>query len=299
MTIINAYKNGNYWVTLHSDGTKVRENGLSFFSPEVPESMDMKITNYCDLYCPYCHEMSTTEGVHSNTERLLDNLRSLPAGVEIAIGGGDAMSHPSIDYILEVLNKRGLVCNMTVNQRHMQRTAYRNKVEAFIDKGLLKAVGISITSGDFSALKEVKKYAVPHLIIGVHDIGMIESTLSSFGKALFLGYKQVGRGIQFFNPYVDIKIKEVALELHELMLDYHISFDNLAIEQLNLRKFFTQQFWDMYYMGEEGQFSMYYDAVREEYAISSTSSERSSCSDFRHAADYFKKMQQSVIHSAA
>lgn len=64
MTIINTYKNGNTSVTLYNDGTKVREYEGT---PNIvhPESIDVKITNYCDLGCAYCHESSTTEGKHA------------------------------------------------------------------------------------------------------------------------------------------------------------------------------------------------------------------------------------------
>ena len=34
------YKNGNYFVTIFDDGTKIRENDLDFFEADYPESID-------------------------------------------------------------------------------------------------------------------------------------------------------------------------------------------------------------------------------------------------------------------
>lgn len=51
----------------------------------------------------------------------------------------------------------------------------------------------------------------------------------------------------------------------------HISFDNLALEQLGIRSLVTPEIWERNFMGPDGQFTMYVDAVRNEYAVSSTS----------------------------
>ena len=48
-------KNGNYTMYLDLEtGTKIRKNDLDFFDPEKPESMDIKITNKCDMGCQFC-----------------------------------------------------------------------------------------------------------------------------------------------------------------------------------------------------------------------------------------------------
>ena len=61
------YQNGNYNVHLNLDnGTKIRENDLDFFAPAYPESMDIKITNMCNMGCSFCHENSTPDGLHGD-----------------------------------------------------------------------------------------------------------------------------------------------------------------------------------------------------------------------------------------
>ena len=79
-------ENGNLHTTIYDDGTKVREfEGTP--NPEFPESIDVKITNYCDLACAYCHENSTKEGEHAFLSDLLPLFVDLPQGTELAIGG--------------------------------------------------------------------------------------------------------------------------------------------------------------------------------------------------------------------
>lgn len=62
------YKNGNYTVHINlNNGTKIRENDLDSLIPSRPESIDCKITNQCDMGCPYCFpentSITTTKGL--------------------------------------------------------------------------------------------------------------------------------------------------------------------------------------------------------------------------------------------
>jgi len=60
-SILHSYQNGNTLVNLYNDGTKTREyEGEP--KPVFPESIDVKITNYCDAGCTFCHEKSTRLG---------------------------------------------------------------------------------------------------------------------------------------------------------------------------------------------------------------------------------------------
>ena len=120
---IAQYQNGNTTVTMMNDGTKIREyEGI----PKIihPESIDIKITNYCDMGCAYCHENSTIKGVHADLDKLLEVTAELPAGVEFAIGGGNPLSHPDLVLFLETLKSKGIITNITVNQGHLKN--YQN-----------------------------------------------------------------------------------------------------------------------------------------------------------------------------
>jgi len=53
-----------------------------------------------------------------------------------------------------------------------------------------------------------------------------------------------------------------------------LSFDNLAIEQLNVKRLFTVEGWERFYMGDDFCFTMYIDAVKQEFAPTSRSASR-------------------------
>ena len=64
--LLGSYTNGNYKVSIYDDGTKIRENNLDNLTPDTIESMDIKITNCCDMGCPFCHENSLPDGEHGD-----------------------------------------------------------------------------------------------------------------------------------------------------------------------------------------------------------------------------------------
>ena len=67
-----------------------------------------------------------------------------------------------------------------------------------------------------------------------------------------------------------------------------ISFDNLAIKQLNVRSLMDDDAWERFYMGDDGQFTMYIDTVNEEFAVSSTTKKRFKYTDDMSIEDIFK-----------
>ena len=268
------YTNGNTTVTIENDGTKVREwDGMAV--PKHPESIDLKITDYCDLGCAYCHESSTVAGRHASIASIEHVIDGLPAGVEIAVGGGDPLSHPELIEVLQAMRNKGLIPNITINQGHVLRN--RDLITKLIDDGLVYGVGVSITSRNEEALDFVAERTpnlVIHIIAGVHD----SSILKRDAKFLVLGYKQFGRGVEAYSESVGKSIQKWRMML-PLYLGYrHLSFDNLAIEQLRLRKMLPPSAWEKFYMGDDFTFTMYADAVKREYAPTSRSSNRTSFS---------------------
>ena len=53
-----------------------------------------------------------------------------------------------------------------------------------------------------------------------------------------------------------------------------VSFDNLAIEQLNVRRLISDEQWDEFYMGDDGTMTFYIDMVEGVFAKNSLSMER-------------------------
>lgn len=276
--MIAAYQNGNVSVTLYEDGTKVREfDGIPM--PEYPESIDVKITDYCDANCSFCHEMSTVNGTHGDLELGISVLSDMPSGTEIAIGGGNPLSHTGLIPFLEQLRSKNIVPNLTVNQLHLKK--YQDLIKYLLSEQLIFGLGISYYRSDSQYLDMfMTPNTVLHMIIGVHSHKELEKVHARWpnAKVLLLGYKTFGRGKEYYdktNNYVQQTMYGWYTQLPKFFNSgLTLSFDNLGIEQLNMRRFFTDDSWSEFYMGDDGTFTMYMDLVKRQYAPTSTSKER-------------------------
>ena len=279
MNIIGKYQNGNYTVTIFSDGTKVRENDIDFFAPEKPESMDIKITNCCDMGCQFCHEDSKPDGKHGDilTVPFLDTL--LPY-TELAIGGGNPIEHPDLIPFLIQLKDKKLIPNMTVNQYHFLK--YKEDFKKLCDNKLIYGLGISLTAVTDDLIDALKSFpnAVIHVINGIVHPTQLQRLANHGFKILILGYKEFRRGNVMYQHQHEVIEKCKAMlydELPNIIRDEWfkvVSFDNLAIKQLDVKRLLSEDKWNEFYMGDDGGFTMYVDMVNKEFAKSSTSTER-------------------------
>lgn len=279
MTLLSNYHNGGFEVEIHSDGTKIRTTIDANIAPVLPEQFDLKISQWCDAGCSWCHEQSTPRGKHGDLHATLDLLVNLHPGTEVAIGGGDALSHPDFAWFVRALRARGLVPSVTVNGRHFARS--RALLEKLISEGNLFGVGVSyhdsLPSWDY-------EHMVIHLIAGIHSPCVLDGAQLNY-KILLLGYKRFGRGKKHFEirtEAVQKMIDQWRREIFWVAREHQVSFDNLAIEQLDpVRLFADPTKYHLRHMGQEGQFSMYIDAVKQTFALSSYSSERQSWTDMK------------------
>ena len=98
----------------------------------------------------------------------------------------------------------------------------------------------------------------------------MDKLIADESKILILGYKTKGRG-ENVTPH----LKEIRENISRL-LDINkgiISFDNNALEQLDIKNLIDSDIWEKHFMGDEGQFSMYLDTVHKKYYVSSTHEE--------------------------
>lgn len=292
MEIISSYINGNTQVDILSDGTKSRTINGDSAAVIHPESLDVKITNYCDAGCNFCHERSTISGKHADLDKLSEILSSLPSGVEIAIGGGNPLAHPDLLPFLVRCKNQGLICNLTVNQKHI--FTFRKELINLIQDKLIYGLGISYLSikylNDIAPLINITDNIVFHVIMGINKLSDIE-TLNSYClsfnkkcKILVLGYKHYGFGINYYikNKNIEDNKYQWYTGLADNFGDKNLilSFDNLAISQLNLKRYFTEDAWRQFYMGDDFVYTMYVDAVEQTYAPSSTSPSRYSFNNY-------------------
>ena len=126
MTMLASYRNGGYEVSILADGTKIRQGVEPTIPPRHPESLDVKITDWCDAGCAWCHEGSTRRGRHAELPPLIDMLTTLPPGVEIALGGGDALSHPGFEELVLRLRRPAVTAARGGQQRQGDETDDRS-----------------------------------------------------------------------------------------------------------------------------------------------------------------------------
>lgn len=275
--LLSKYRNGNYMVKLYSNGTKIRFNRENHFDAEFAESMDMKITNYCPYNCPMCHEKSSTDGKYA---LVMDNsfIDSLKEGTELAIGGGAVTSHPQLIPFLKKLKEKKIFPSITINQREYEEKS--ELINYLVEEELIYGLGVSFVSFNNELWGNLLKNqnVVVHLIAGYHSIEVFNYFKKKRAKILILGYKQWGRGEDFYSlneTSIEKNISELKENLVILMQECKVvSFDNLAIRQLDIKSLLSEEQWNEFYMGDDGQFTMYVDMVKQEFARTSTSSKR-------------------------
>lgn len=291
--LLSKYRNGNYNVAIFDDGTKIRYNDLDCLIPEFPESMDMKISNYCPFNCPMCHEKSSEDGEYG---KILHHpfIKTLHSGTELALGGGAVTYHPDLIPFLEELKEQGVLPSITINQREWEET----KIDYLINNQLIYGLGVSFTNVDDEVWDKILSYpnAVVHLIAGYHSRDVFEYFANKGAKILILGYKNWGRGEDYFKNYsnqITVRIRELREILPTLFTRCKVvSFDNLSIKQLDIRTVIGEEKWKEFYMGDDGQYTMYVDMVKQECAKSSTSPDRFPLSEFDNLWNEIKAKEE-------
>ena len=271
MVILGVYKNGNYRVTLLENGTKIRETNEDEFIPSFSENCDCKITDKCDGGCEFCYEGCTSNGKHGDilNYKFLDTLHPY---TELAINGND-MSHPDLIPFLEKLKEKKVITNMTVNQVHFEK--HQDMIRDLVDRKLIYGLGVSLkepTEGFISLIRQYPNVVI-HVINGVVSQVDLERLAYCNLKILILGYKPLKRGADWYNKELeDILNKQVWLKKNlEYVIKYFkvVLFDNLAIEQLDVKRLMSEKEWEEFYMGSDSEFTYYLDLVEGKFAKNS------------------------------
>lgn len=273
MKLIGRYKNGNIRTAIFSDGTKIRETDDDEFIPAFAENMDIKISNYCDMGCTFCHEGSSKSGKHGDilNQKFIDTLHPYQ---EVAIGGGDATSHPDLIPFLRKLKEKNVIANMTVNQYHFEQK--QDLIKQLVDEKLIHGVGISLASPTKEFISLVNQYpnAVIHVINGILSLADVKALTNQNLKLLILGYKHLRRGNEWYETdksNIEAKQKWLKDNLGDIINKFKVvSFDNLAIEQLDVRRLMSDDEWNEFYMGDDGTMTYYIDMVEQVFSKSST-----------------------------
>ena len=285
MKLLGKYRNGNYNVLIFDDGTKIRHNKLNYFESSTVESFDFKITNKCDMGCKMCHENSTPDGKHG---KILDLpfLENLHPYTEIAIGGGNPLEHPDLEKFLQFCKEKKFIPSMTINQKHFEE--HFDYIKELTNSKLVYGLGVSLVNPSDEFINKLKQIpnVVVHVINGIVTISQLQSLANIGAKILVLGYKTIRRGETLYDrekPIIEIKKTQLKEMLPTIIKENWfkvISFDNLALNQLDVKNLMPKDRWDEFYMGDDGidgqvtSASMFIDAITGEFALNSCAKER-------------------------
>lgn len=169
-----------------------------------------------------------------------------------------------------------------------------------INEKLIYGLGVSLVNPTQEFIKKVKKYPniVIHVINGVLKPSDVQAMENNNLKMLILGYKHLRRGNEYFDS--DRKeIEENQQWLYENLQDILnkfkvVSFDNLAIEQLDVKRLLSDSEWNEFYQGDDGSSTYYIDMVERKFARSSTAPFDKRYDLLDSVDDMFKKIVSEV-----
>ena len=286
MKVLERYQNGNMTTTLYEDGTRIRESEDDEFYPEFAENIDVHISDRCDHGCPMCYANCTKDGEYGDlTLSSYRNtfLQTLHPGTELAINLNFPL-HPGLDTFLIYLRSHRIYVNATVNQDHFM--ANIDLIKGLIDKKLIWGLGISLTEPTQDFIDAVKEFpnAVIHVINGLFSKDDCEMLADHGLKILILGYKSVGRGETYLSSISenmdrhDFISRNAEWLFNKLLCVLNkfsvVSFDNLALRQLDVKNKLDSKLWEDIYQGDDGSFSFFINMVEGYFAKNSISSKK-------------------------
>lgn len=280
--VLGQYKNGNYFVTIYEDGTKIRQTKDDRFVADFAENCDVKITDKCDLECKWCYEGCSKSGRHAELFDSEGNptqewLKDLKPFTELALNGND-LSHPDLQgdnpRLLTYLKEKKVIPNITVSQVHFEREY--NRLLDWTSRKLIYGLGVSLlnsSSETFLLLAQSIPNLVIHTIAGIVTCDDFSRLEKISPKILILGYKNSSRGSKYLDKNrikIDDRLSELKHSLEHICKKVKVlSFDNLALEQLSVKEILfkdKEDQWETFYMGEDGTATFYIDAVNNQFS---------------------------------
>lgn len=272
------YRNGNasVWLDLQ-DGTRIIEYPDNEpLTLDTPLNIDIRVSTQCPYgynaetkqsTCAFCHESALVSGVECHygvLQKVLMDAK-LPRGTEIALGVNQITDN--LLQFVKNLWKLGLVVNITMNERYILQYGDTRLKEMM---PYVYGLGISYRSlqGCLSLPDWIANYphTVIHVINGIDDFDDVKELGIKYRKLLILGEKDFGfnRGKVNLNTEQHKQWKSNIMQLTKIF-DI-VSFDNLGLQQLEIRGKITDEEYKSFYQGEH---SMYINAVEQYFAPSS------------------------------
>jgi len=288
-----TYQNGNAIIEIHNDGTRVITTPDSSFNFEYPLNIDIRVSTKCSFgrnpetgkgFCDFCHESAKTDGIECDYKALMVKLEGLPKGIELAIGCNELT--PDLYEFILWCSLQEYIVNLTVNQGHIMRDFYALK--HLVETGFIKGLGVSYRSSlNFVVPEFILEYpnTVFHVIEGIdtfEDVLALKD--KGVKKLLILGEKDFGFNEGKVNMDSKLHLQWfwwVKQLFHEFEV---VSFDNLALEHLMIKRFLTDEQWEEFNQGEH---SFYINAVDQTFSPSSRCSMKLPWNNFT-VQEFFK-----------
>lgn len=274
MKLLGQYRNGTYFVSIYSDGTKVRMAPDDVFIPDFAENVDVQTSNRCNNNCSFCYAGCTPDGSFG---KLLGwrFLESLHPYTEMALNLNFPVQDDFIDF-LKYLKTKKVIANVTVNQNHFEQ--HEPYIKSLYEQDLIHGLGVSLVKPTVDFINKIKCYpdAVIHVINGIVTPWQLDRMSNNGLKLLILGYKDIGRGIDYKSDHsdkIETNQRYISNHIEELIKKFKvISFDNLALEQINVRRLLSDEQWEEFYMGDDGTVTFFINLVEGYFAANSLSS---------------------------
>jgi MoaA/NifB/PqqE/SkfB family radical SAM enzyme len=291
--ITDKVKNGNYYVLYGNmfhkkEKLRLQIDSIPDMIPEYPELVDMKITNTCEHKCPFCYMNSVSEGEHAKLEDIYRILRMFKIKTEFALGGGNVLLHPDFTKIVKHIHYKDHIVNITIRYDDTKTIENNKNIKRAIKK-YVSGIGISVqkakdvdVASDFikemlDLGKHVSLHIIPEMIGSDESVDImnkmteLNDTLFDLGienkcKVLLLGLKQSGRAKELKYDLLSDN------ELHSLEEASRYQFC-VDTSFANTYEYFFKTYYndckDFFLTRNEGEFSMYIDAVNNKAYASS------------------------------
>ena len=152
---------------------------------------------------------------------------------------------------------------------------------------LIFGLGISLVKVTPEFINLVKKIptAVIHVINGIVSEEELKLLANNNLKILILGYKEVRRGKKLYEKipeYINEKKESLKNLLPTIIKENWfdvVSFDNLALKQLDVKSLMSEEQWNKFYQGDDGldgeqtSATFFVDMVERKFARNSCASE--------------------------
>lgn len=291
-----ARKDENYWTIFsQKTGNKIR---LSFdysqVAPEkstIPELIDIKLTNYCPYECEFCYQGSDKKGNHADKEAfksIIDQLYKYDV-FEIALGGGEPTLHPDFNELIDYINEKNIVVNITTRNWNWIKSYIDSCLEGMADNYTfypkIKSVAISTETPDM--INKVYEYTLLGMeqklkgkmvnyerlneciqfqyIVGINDKleEMLETCFQKKYRLTLLGYKTTNRGSLLKPKAQEWRsiVKKYLWMRSYIGIDTVLAKDCEGLLDTSLEKLLLEK--------HEGRFSCYIDAVNYKIGPSS------------------------------